>query len=299
MESPHQFRVDSLHDEFEFKYGYWQPTAPDGGPQVMAQAMADKFLGQGEILLETEFLSSTPSESEKKKIHTSRGDLYCRYLVNTTAHTDYYPETFAHGLPISMYWLVLDKKFHYPSGVHTSIYYPENISYWFSMLENGQLPEQFGFHVFKSDLPEKTDHYTANLYFYLPRGCESPDAQVLQRVESFLFPALEQMLPGIGAAIRVRYFVSPDDFARRHTLSSRVLPVITPCSYPKPPNYCAEQDIYYAGAAYFPPGDHASAAVLSGAIVAKLISQTQTRTAAATVISEQAKFGLADLESSP
>jgi len=237
----------------------------------MAQAMADRFAQSGRLMLGTE-CTGMRSEGGDKVVDTTHGSYRARYVVNAAVGESNYPETFRRGLPISMYWLVIDKRFPYPEGFHSLVNFPAGISEWFSALDAGSMPSRFGFHVFRSDLSDDSDHYTMNLYFYLPRATVDPDAAMLSVVEHYLFSELEKMLPGIGAAIRRRYFVSPTEFVRRHRLSGRVMPVILPPGFRKPENYDPFSDTYYAGAAVYPPGDHAGAAVRSGAEAAGRIT---------------------------
>lgn len=275
--SPEQLRVDALNDEVEFGYGYFQPMVPEGGPQALVNQLAAKIREHGTIMLATRYLGFRAGINGEKLVHTSRGPLRCRYLVEAIATDAPYPGEFPSGLPLSMYCLALSPRFRYPPGVHTYVYYPKGISDWFQAIEQGELPAAFGFHVFNSHLVSPEGEYTMNLYFYLPRGIDAPDAKMRRRVEEYLFYRLEVMLPGIGAAIRDRHFLSPRDFQQRHAMSSRVLPVITSTGYAKPGNYCQESDTYRAGAAFYPPGDHGGAAVLSGRFVADLIDQARSR----------------------
>ena len=271
--APRQFWVETLFHEFDFGYGYWQPTTPVGGPQRMAQAMADRFAESGRLMLGTE-CTGMRSEGGDKVVDTTRGSYRARYVVNAAVDESNYPATFQRGLPVSMYWLVIDKRFSYPAGFHSLVNFPAGISDWFGALDVGSMPPRFGFHVFRSDLSENQDYYTMNLYFYLPRGTVDPDASILSVAERYLFSELEKMLPGIGAAMRRRYFVSPAEFVRRHRLSGRVMPVILPPGFPKPGNYDPFSDTYYAGSAVYPPGDHAGAAARSGAEAADRIFAT-------------------------
>jgi phytoene dehydrogenase-like protein len=282
--SPDRLRVDAMNDEFEFGYGYVQPTTPDDGPQALVDAMAGKIREHGEIRLNTAYLDAESLADGRKRVRTDRGDLFCRHLVEAHGDESAYPERFPRGLPLSMYCMTVSADFVYPKGVHTCAHYPPGISSWFSALEAGHLPEEFGFHVFKSRLPSAPpDEYAVNLYFYLPRGQETPEPAVLERAQRYLFSRLEDMLPGIGAAIRVRHFISADGFRARHGLSSRVLPVVTPAGFAKPANYRPQSDVYRAGAMFYPPGDHGSAAMLSGRVVADMIARAQIATAAAPV----------------
>lgn len=274
--SPDQLRTDALNDEVEFGYGYFQPTVPVEGPQALADRMALKVAEAGKVMLQTRYLGCSSVGDGEKLVRTSRGILRCRYVVDAMSNHGGYPQEFKLGLPLSMYCLAVDPRFRYPEGVHTNVYYPKDISKWFKAIDEGQLPGDFGFHVFNSHLVSSTGQYTVNLYFYLPRGMEAPDTTTSGRIEAHLLDRLDSMLPGLRAAIRELHFISPKEFSARHSMSSRVLPVITPAGYPKPGNFCPKSDVYRAGAASYPPGDHAGAAVLSGRFVADLIEQARS-----------------------
>lgn len=270
--APHQLPVDALHHELTFNYGYWQPTTPVGGPQVMADAMAAKFAERGELILAAACID-IETRGTYKQVRTTRGVYIARHVVSAIGETDVAGD-FQSGLPISMYWLAVDKRLKFPPSVHTLVHYPPDISRWFRVLDNGEAPERFGFHVFRSDLAERADHYTMNVYFYQPRNEEKhPTGRAFARRENYLFNELEKLLPGINSAIRRKHFVSPADFRSMHGLSGRVTPRLTPPGHRARANYDAASDRYYAGAGVHPPGDHAGAAVLSGAVVADLIGQ--------------------------
>jgi phytoene dehydrogenase-like protein len=271
--APHRLRVDALNVEMEFGYGYFKPTVPEGGPQALANAMAAAIQENGTLLLETRYLGFRRHTGGEKLVETSRGQLRCRYLIEALPAEEPYSQEHARGVPLSMYCLNLDPAFRFPPGVHTHVYYPRGISRWFDQIDRGALPVEFGFHIFNNHLVGATTQSTANLYFYLPRGIATPDAPLLGKITSYLFTRLEQMIPGIGAAIRSRHFISPPEFVGRHAMSSRVLPLITEVGDPKPGNYCPQRDVYRAGASFYPPGDHGGAAVLSGRLVADLITR--------------------------
>ncbi len=87
---------------------------------------------------------------------------------------------------------------------------------------------EFGFHVFKSGLPQIGSDVILNIYFYLPRKVVDPDKSVMSNVERYIFCKLEDMLPGIGEVIRYRKFVSPVEFIGLHGLHRRVTSMIMP-----------------------------------------------------------------------
>lgn len=270
--APHQLPVEALRHETDFRYGYWQPMVPLGGPQVMADAMAAEFSKRGDLFLSTDCLA-IDTDGDLKAIRTSNGILRARDIVSTIERPADAPQR--SGLHISMYWLVVDRRFPFPAGVHTLVHYPPGISQWFRALDCGMTPKQFGFHVFKSDLLPSSDEATMNVYFYQPRDGEG-DRHFAER-ERYIFTELERMLPGIGRAIRHKYFVGPADFRRLHGLDGRVTPRLHRPGERKPANYDAASGLYRAGAGAHPPGDHAGAALLSGVMVADLLRQTGYR----------------------
>jgi hypothetical protein len=71
-----------------------------------------------------------------------------------------------------------------------------------------------------------------------------------------------------------RRLLTPDDFVALHGLSSRVMPFIV--SREKPHNSSSEAGYFYAGHSVYPPGEHAGAAALSGALVAQKIISEKT-----------------------
>ncbi|UXY17136.1 FAD-dependent oxidoreductase [Chitiniphilus purpureus] len=270
--SPERLRLDALDDEARFGYGYLQPTTPDGGPQAMVDEMVSAITAHGELMLQTRYLGHESTPDGGKKVATSRGDLTCRFLVLAIPEQAAYPTGFPQGLPLGMYLLAVDERFAYPAGVHTCVHYPPNVSQWFGALERGEQPREFGFHVFKSDLAPSGGCYTMNLFFYPPKDDDLSDPAARKGMEHYIFRQLEAMLPGITQAVREQHYLSPRQFVAKHGLSSRVLPVVTPAGFDKPANYDPAADVYRAGAAYYPPGDHGSAAVLSGRLVAERIA---------------------------
>lgn len=270
--APNQFHVSSLFNEFKFGYGYMKPTAPVGGPQAMVDAMQDRFVQNGTLMLRTSCLSIRRDKSTMH-VETDRGTFTTHHAVDATSRHSDIEIQYPPGLPVSMFLLVVSKDFPYPEGVHTLVHYPPDISSWFTALDQKEMPEKFGFHVFCSDLPNQDDYYTANLYFYLPRGIQEPGKQLLHQAETYIMQALEELLPGIGAALLERHFISPNLFEKIHGISSRVTPLITPPSFKKRQNYDPRTGIYHAGAAVYPPGEHAGAAILSGELAAQGIAE--------------------------
>jgi phytoene dehydrogenase-like protein len=136
-------------------------------------------------------------------------------------------------------------------------------------LDQGRAPDEFGFHLFRSDLEQKGDYYTLNVYFYLPRGQCSLTDEESENYIKYLLTRMERMLPNITQAIRYREIITPYRFEKIHGLSSRVMPFVSHDN--KPLNQGRESGLYYAGHTVSPQGEHAGAAALSGYLVAQKI----------------------------
>lgn len=271
--SPGRFRLDALDHEFRFKYGYTSPMTPRGGPQRLVDALVDRFrqLG-GEIRLGTEWKSCVRDDDGTQRVLCSEGELRARAVVSTLPQPLPAGTSPQKGLPASMLRLRLDAAFSLPHGIHTHVHYPAGIAQWFGDIQDGMLPERFGFHFFCSDLGVQHGQRTASVYFYAPHGKEE-DARVQAFMESFILKHLDTLLPGIGPAINACTYVSPERFRKRHGFLPRVTPCIVPAGTPDNANHVEDIDMYFAGAASFPPGDHAGAAIRSAFHVAKLIEQ--------------------------
>lgn len=275
---PQDFRAEALLWDSTFGYGYSRPAAPVGGPQVLADALAMKLRERGDLLLSTEVLG-VERRGGCSVAMTTAGPIAARVVLFADGRAA--PrEGDKLGLPLSALCLAVAKDLPYPDGIHTLVHYPPGISRWFGAIDAGLPASDFGFHLFRSDLPEQPDHYTMNAFFYLPRGDEDPSGKTVRRVEEYILANAERMLPGLRRALRYRRFISPRAFTALHGLSSRVTPVILPPGARPAPIHDPEEDTYFAGGAAFPPGDHAGAAVLSARLAAGMIADRLARTAA-------------------
>ena len=265
--SPDRFRVDALVHEFRHDYGYAKPLTPVGGPQRFADALLGRFRELGGTVR----LGTDVHETRAPGVlSTSTGDVLADRVVSTLAQPGHYRAEFEKGLPLTMLWLRLDPGYPLPAGIHTHVHFPPAIAAWFRALYDGQLPPAFGFHFFASDLGIQAGSRTANLYFYLPRDREEDEA-VQRRAMDYILGRIDHLLPGLTAALQEVRLVSPGSFVRRHGIAPLVTPVIAPAGYPDATNYRADLGAYFAGAASFPPGDHAGAAIRSSRHVSDLL----------------------------
>ncbi|GAX38986.1 phytoene desaturase family protein [Nodularia sp. NIES-3585] len=269
--TPKDILLEAINYDSYYKYGYFTPRTPHSGPQELVNTLVQHFQEEKVNLKLNTRCIEVKKQEEKHIVVTDQGEFRASYVVSSQPRYDLYPPGSKIGMKLSMFLIAVDKTLPFPDDVHTMIYYPPEISQWYEKLDSGHNTDEFGFHIFKSDLPEKADHYTMNVYFYLPRGIEEPSLALLQQVESYIFDKLEKLIPGLNQALKYKRFISPQQFTQLHGLSSCVTPVIPPSGFKKPDNYDAQQDIYYIGNSVYPSGDHAGASILSAKIVANKI----------------------------
>lgn len=261
--SPHAVPIEALRAELSREYGYRydRPRAPEGGPGALIRTLTERFeqLG-GEIQLATECLA-VRSEGHCKSVETSAGSMAARCVIET-GNAVAPPRSARPGLAVSQLLLAVGRNLAFPSGVHTLVHLPSDIADWLGRLDAGEEPEAFGFHFFRSDLPNRPDHYTLNAYLFLPRHMDAPPYAVVERVERYVLEHMEELCPGLANELLYKRFVSPVEFEALHGLSSR-LPARPPPGVSKPPVHDRERDVFRAGNAVGPPGDHAGAAALS------------------------------------
>ncbi|WP_028312188.1 phytoene desaturase family protein [Derxia gummosa] len=268
--SPEDFRVESLDDEFRFGYGYATPVTPAGGPQALADAFAHRLLALGGRILPGCAVRAIRREGRGHRVETALGAITAGIVVTTQPKPGHFPPDLRPGLGASVLLLSFDAAFRFPRGVHTHLHYPAGIRDWFGAIRDGHLPDDFGFHVFSSDLGDQGGLRTANVYFYLPEGRDQ-DPAMRRAAQNHVLGRLDRLLPGLSRHLRASQLVTPDEFRERHGLESRVTPLITPSGLGRPPNYSPETDLFHAGAAAWPPGEHAGAAVRSSRHVAELV----------------------------
>lgn len=270
---PYDMQTSFFGLDKKYAYGYVKMACPVGGPQKMADAIAERFVHEGGCIhLNTTYQRYSHDNvfeveviDEEEKINTFKTD----YLINTIEQGKGYASNIKRGIPLSMMTMVVDDAYEYPCNVHTFSYFEPGISDWFMKLDHGEAPERYGFHVFKSDIKQNAPGYTMNAFFYLPRGKNTLSAPEKASYQEYLLSCIEEMLPGIRKAIRFTQIISPAEYVNMFGLSSRVMPFVFHGS--KPSNVGDEPGLFYAGHTVYPPGDHAGAAALSGQLVAKRI----------------------------
>jgi len=270
--APDDLSTEFFAHEKTFGYGYTTPMCPVGGPRVMAEALESTLRARGGELRLGVQVDAMDRQGGGFLVRTSAGDVPARAVISTAAREAAYAPAAKRGLPVSVLCLAVDEELVYPPHVHTLVHFPPGVSSWFGALDRGAQPEEYGFHVFCSDLPRTSDHYTLNVFFYLPRGVETLSASAADSVKRHLLARLERLLPGVRERLIYARLLAPAEFERRHGLPSRVMPFVIPPGAPRPGNYAPDTGIFHAGHTVYPPGEHAGAAALSGKRVAELVA---------------------------
>ncbi|WP_083969241.1 phytoene desaturase family protein [Hyalangium minutum] len=271
--TPEDLRIDELLAGFskEYAYGYDQSIIPEGGPGVLVQRMVERFeaLG-GKLLLRTE-CTGISIRGDLKAVATAGGEYIARQVVTSEPRWGSFPADAKPGLALGMIHLAVKKSLPFPQGFHTITWFPRNVVGWMRSLDEGQMPEAFGFHLFASDLPPKPDYYSINLYLPFPRGVEEFSPEERQRVERYALEKAERLLPGLQAALLYQRFVSVKEYSQLHGLSCYPVPAFSKTSVHKAPGYDPARDVFHVGNSVHPPGEHAGAAVLSARLAAKAV----------------------------
>lgn len=273
--TPEELRLDELLVGFspEYAYGYDQSIIPEGGPGVLVQRMVERFeaLG-GKLLLGTE-CTGLSSRGDLKAVATARGEHLARQVITSEPRWSSFPVDARPGLALGMIHLAVKKSLPFPEGFHTLTWFPRDVVGWMRSLDEGRMPEAFGFHLFASDLPPKPDYYSINLYLPFPRGVEEFSPEERQRVERYALEKAERLLPGIQSALLYKRFVSVEEYRQLHGLSCYPVHAFSKKGIHKAKGYDSERDVFHVGNSVHPPGEHAGAAVLSARIAAEAVLQ--------------------------
>jgi phytoene dehydrogenase-like protein len=265
--SPDDAPLSAMRDDFsrEYAYGYDRSCTPVGGPGVMVARMVERFraLG-GELLLGCE-CAQIVREGDTKRVSTSAGEFSARRVLSSQGRWDAWPREAKAGLEMAMFLVALPHGFAWPQGHHTIGWFAPDAPGWLRRLDAGLPCDTFGFHLFRSDLPPRPDHYTINVCTLLPRGEREVSEARRQALQDYVFGTIDRhVLPGFRQAVRYSSFLSPSEFEVVHGLSSAPSPRLAPRGFHKPPSHDPETDIHFLGTSVHPPGEHAGAAALSG-----------------------------------
>lgn len=251
-------------------YGYDELIAPVGGPQRITDALTARFaqLG-GRIEFDTDVLDARRA-GDGKLVTTSQGTYRARHIVSSESRTG--SHSVRSSLEIGVLHVATRPDVPFPAGVHTVGQLPPRLKNWLGRLDDGRLPDRFGFHIFPCVTTE--EYRSFNVYFYYPRGVGEFDSRTLTAVEEYILKQLESLLPGFVSRILFRQSVSPAQFKKEHNLRRVSIEDILPLGVEKPAVYDRESDTYYVGNTVGPVAYHACAAVLSALEAAELLASS-------------------------
>jgi hypothetical protein len=270
MRSPDDVTIRDVLESFSRKhdYGYQRTCTPVGGPGAMVDAMISRFkqLG-GELRLACECLEVL-SEGAFKRVRTTAGSIITRTVLSSEGRWNRYPPTTKPGIEVAFLLLAVDKSLIYPPGYHTLAWFPQSVAEQLRCLDAGRAVSEPTFHIFRSDLPERSQHYTINALIPLPRGERNPSAERRSALTTYLLQTLDSELPGFTRSLIYERFLSPVEYEDLLGLRSAPSPFVPPTYFKKPMSYDAQLDMHFIGTSVDPPGEHAGAAARSGMLAA-------------------------------
>lgn len=249
-------------------YGYGTLITPPEGPQQITDALVARVSDLGGQLHYDTDVHQIRQGSHGKVVTTSHGVFQARSVVSSQGR--FSSDTPRSGLELATLHLATRPNVPFPSGIHTVGSLPVGLRHWLSLLDAGQLPEEFGFHIFPCATTEK--YRSFNVYFYYPRDVAELGETECQAAQEYIVGELDRMMPGFASMIEFQRVVSPAQLKDEQGLRRVSIQDILPRGVDKPGIYDAETDIYHVGNAVGPPAYHACAAVLSGLQAAELLA---------------------------
>ncbi len=271
--APGDVLLQALRENFSnrYNYGYEKAIVPVGGPGAITEAMVKTFTDRGGKIIYNTRVLKTERNGRQKEVYTTDGTWQADNVISSVPRWHLYPENCKQLLHINMLYVALSKRLVFPKEINTFTIMPAGVKNWLGTLDQGILPEAFGFHIVRSLLSEKEDYYTVNIYFMGPRGYTHFDEGTQQHMIEYIFGSIEERIPGFGNAVLYKKFVSPDTFRSLYGISSQHSRYVLPEGFEKPPVYDPEEDIYYIGNSVYPPGEHVGGAVVSAWLATSMI----------------------------
>lgn len=272
MRSPNDVTIADLRENFarKIEYGYQTSCTPVDGPRAMIDAMVRRFeLLGGQLRLKCE-CTEVQNHGAEKLVRTSAGTVHSSIVLSSEGRWSDYPTGTKRGLEVALLLLAVHKRLRYPRGYHTIGFFQPGIAEELRHLDAGLPMSRTSFHIFRSDLPGRADHYTMNAVIPMPRGERDPSQEKRSTLSKHVLSTLETRLPGFNQSLLYRRFLSPAEYESVLALRSAPSPYVAPPGSRKLASYDPERNVIFLGTSVGPPGEHAGAAVRSGRLAAQL-----------------------------
>jgi phytoene dehydrogenase-like protein len=227
----------------------------------------------GRLCLGVEVHEVRRDESGAFRVRTAEGEVMARQVVSSRPRWDRYPSDSDPGLSFAQVALAVRGDLLFPKGFQTLYHLPRDVRGWMNELAAGRPPRAFAFNLARGQLPERPGHYTLVGFFAVPRGESEWSARRRAGLENYVLEKAERLLPGLRAALLFHRLYSPAEYLARHGLSSTPVPVLPRRAFVRPAQLDDETGVLHAGTSVFPPGNSASATVVSGLRAAELALQ--------------------------
>jgi phytoene dehydrogenase-like protein len=273
--SPWAVQLADLRDDEGYELHRWYH--PRGGPQALSDAMVARAQALG-VRLELGRAAARPQLDSRERIviATNAGDLRARAVISSAPQPAARDE--ASKFALAQLHLAVDPRAPLPShDLFTTV--PSGSLEWFRVLERGVLPDAFGFHLYRSELPGPRDrwpHRAMTCSFTVPSALARFDRDTAARIEAYLLERVEALIPGLRAALLHTRLLAPSDFQRLHG-SSSTTPPPTRVGLRKPASFDASTGVHHVGNGFLPAGEHAAQAVLSGRRAAEAVLERLTK----------------------
>lgn len=258
-------RLEDLRDMAtgNYRFGLHRLVKPVGGPQAILDALLQRLADLGVQVHTNAQVTQVTRAGELAEVHSSQGIFHARQVASSQPRWDLYPPSAPTGLAMGQLLLAVRPGFQFPQGIHTVYHLPPRIRAWMNQLDNGQLPEHFGFSVARHvNLPG--DLETLNCFVLFPRGLDEPDPQTAAHIQAYVLQHAEKLVPGLLGAIAFQHLMPPAEFVQRFRLSSAPIPYLPPPGFQIPDGFDPQTGIHHLGNSVRPIGGHAGAAALSG-----------------------------------
>lgn len=264
---PSAVRTRSMLAELQPELGYElsRQVVPVGGAQAIVDGLVGRFQALGGTLLLGADCQQVSTEPGGHRVRSSAGTFQARQVITSQAHDALKPRTLRRGLSASQLLFAVPASF--PRLRERSFaHMPLHADRWIGALDQGEMPEDIGFHLFRDQITSA--HVTYTGFCMLPRGEDQPSearvAQVLDHVRAHV----DRVLPGFGEAVQHQALLGPAEYARVHGVRSELSRVVEDDDWQAPDLRDPRTGLLHIGNGLSVPGQHAMAAALSGSVAA-------------------------------
>lgn len=264
---PSAIRTRSMLAELQPELGYElsRQVVPVGGAQAIVDGLLDRFraLG-GTVRLGVDCREVAPGAGGFL-VRSSAGTFAARQVITSQAHDALKPPSLRRGLSASQLLFAVPATFP-RLRERAFAHMPLHAERWIGSLDQGEMPDDIGFHLFRDQVTD--DHVSYTGFCLLPRGEDEPSEARVAQVLGHVRAHVERVLPGFGDALVHQALLGPGEYARVHGVRSELSRVVVDEDWHPPDLRDPRTGLWHIGNGLSVPGQHAVAAALSGSVAA-------------------------------